>query len=929
MLDRYWRIGLCGLVVAVSWLAMECKAAAQPGAKFAFRDRPLLPGFERFYSAAGADAVKGGQFLLGELNCLSCHRPETAPEPLILRKTAPLLDNVGGRIKRGYLRQFLGNPQASKAGTTMPHLLADLPEQERKQKVEALVHFLATTGSLPPDRPDRKLVAQGRDLYHKVGCVGCHATRNADGGVDQALPTSVPMAKTKYSLASLAAFLENPHQVRPSGRMPGLLKAEDAKKVANYLLQGTAAAQAADNMTFAYYEGHWDKLPDFAKLKPLLSGKASDFDVSVARRPTDMALKFEGFLGIDADGDYRFFLASDDGSKLWVNDQLVVSNDGVHATQTQSGAARLTKGRHKLQVGVFNLGGPVELRVDIEGPNLKRQPASPLVFLTPAGPQPKPVSTKKDEENFPLQPELIAQGRELFAALGCASCHQLKINNQVIEAKLSPPSLARLRSEGGCLDQAPKKGVPWYSLSPRQRQALAAAIKTPLPATKPAPAEVLARSLTAFNCYGCHERDKIGGPEETMNPFFTTTQPEMGDEGRIPPSLTGAGAKLTTAFLKQILDKGGHDRPYMHTHMPRFGDANVGHLVSLFQALDQPVTAPRVAFKQAPAKVKAEARHMVGGSALGCIKCHTFAGHKAEGVQGIDMTLMTQRLQRDWFYSYLLNPYRFRPGTRMPTAWPGGQTLLPKVFDGDTPQQIEAIWVYLADGSKAQLPPGMKKQSIPLVPEKAAIIYRNFIEGAGPRAIAVGFPEKAHLAFDANELRLALIWQGDFLDAARHWTDRGAGFEPPLGDNILHLPTGVSFAVLAKEEEAWPQKPARELGYQFRGYRLAADQRPTFRYSFANLQVEDTPNAVAGKSAPALRRTLVLTGAAVDNLWFRAALGNKIEAADDGWYCIDDWKIRLQANAGPRIRQSNGKAELLVPVRFHNGRAQITLEMAW
>src|SRR5437868_10838972 len=114
----------------------------------------------------------------------------------------------------------------------------------------------------------------------------------------------------------------------------------------------------------------------------------------------------------------------------------------------------------------------------------------------------------------------------------------------------------------------------------------------------------------------------------------------------------------------------------------------------------------------------------------------------------------------------------------------------------------------------------MKKLTMALVPEKEAIIYRNFIEGAGPRAIAVGYPEQAHLAFDANNLRLAMIWQGAFLDASRHWTDRGSGFEPPAGDNVIHLPGSVAFAVLANPTAPWPTKSGRELpGYHFRGYR--------------------------------------------------------------------------------------------------------------
>src|SRR5262249_39625605 len=162
----------------------------------------------------------------------------------------------------------------------------------------------------------------------------------------------------------------------------------------------------------------------------------------------------------------------------------------------------------------------------------------------------------------------------------------------------------------------------------------------------------------------------------------------------------------------------------------------------------------------------------------------------------------------------------------------------------------------LADGKRAQLPRGLNKHSIALVPDKEAIIYRNFIAGAGPRAIAVGYPEKAHLAFDAGEMRLALVWQGAFIDAARHWTGRGVGVEPPLGDSVLSLPEKATFAVLAQEGEAWPGKPAKELGYKFLGYKLTPDQRPTFLYSFRGVRVEDFPNAVAGKSAPSIRRAL-------------------------------------------------------------------------
>jgi mono/diheme cytochrome c family protein len=897
---------------------------------------PIVAGFERFFSEAKAGAVRGGQLLLGELKCVSCHQPAT-PVAAIARKQAPVLDRVGSRVRRTFLRKFLADPRAVKPGTTMPHLLAALPEEERRQKVEELVHFLASTGALKAERPDPKLVATGRELYHRAGCVACHGTRTSTGLPDRILPTSVPLGdlKAKYGPGSLAAFLADPLQVRPSGRMPGmLLNGQEAKALANYLLQGATFEPAQANLAYTYYEGNWQVLPDFDKLEPLAAGKADGFDVGVARRSNNMALRFEGYLRIDRDGDYRFHLTSDDGSKLFLDGKLVVANDGIHPPSTTSGAIKLTGGMHKLVAAVFNAGGGVELNVEVEGPGLGRQSAAPLIFLTPEGnpKKPGPNPERKDDETFALDPALVEKGRTSFAALGCAACHRLEMESRPIASRLAAPPLGKLKTEGGCLAENPAKGLPKYPLSAAQRSALAAAIEAlAAPPAPAAPGEVIARTLLTFNCYACHQRDKVGGIEEAWNTSFVTAQPEMGDEGRVPPPLDGVGAKIATAWLNKILASGAKDRPYMLARMPKFGEANVGQLTRAFKAVDEMEPAPRPTFKQSLSQVKSEGRKMVGGNSLGCVKCHIFAGHKAEGVQGIDMTVMTQRLERDWFYNYLLAPQKLRPGTRMPESWPKGESLLPQVLGGSTPAQIEAIWLYLSDGTRARLPAGLNRTTIPLVPEKEAILYRNFIEGAGPRAIAVGYPEKAHLAFDANDLRLAMVWQGDFIDAARHWTDRGSGFQAPAGDNLLHLPAGAGFAVLAKDSEPWPAKHAKELGYHFRGYRLTPDQRPTFLYSVGEVAVEDFPNAVASRPAPSLHRTLTLKAKEpAAGLCLRAAVGNKIEALGDGWYRIDgEWRMRIESDAPPVVRDSAGKKELLVPVRFRDGKARIVQEFVW
>jgi mono/diheme cytochrome c family protein len=882
---------------------------------------PIVPGFERFPTDPA-----GGQLLLGELNCVSCHAAEGPA-----KKQAPVLDAVGSRVRVSYLKKFLADPQAVKPGTTMPNLFVGDPA--RDAKVEALVHFLASTGTPRQTRPDLKAIVRGRDTFARIGCAACHGPRDATGEpAKQSFAFAVPLGdlKSKYTIPALAAFLANPLQTRPAGRMPHLLKPNEAQDVAHYLLQSIKANVPAGKGTtrYSYFEGEWENLPDFAKIKPKATGTGPAFELALSKRGSNFGMRFEGVFNAEAAGKYTFTLSSDDGSRLLIDGKKVVDDDGVHPTQTQSGSVELSKGVHQIVVDYFQGGGEAELNVEVESRTLGRQPLAPLVAATEAdlSKKPEPKNTPKDEDALTVDPQLVSTGKTLFATAGCANCHNLTIDKSLITSTAKPHPLKDLKLEGGCLADTPKSGVPKYDLSPDQRKAIAAAMAKPRAASTE-PAQVIARTMLTFNCYACHVRDKVGGPTEETNKHFTTTTPEMGDEGRVPPPLDGVGAKLNPEYLKQILDKGADDRPYMHTSMPGFGQANVGHLVAAFAALDTLPAVPPVKFVEPESKIISAGRHMVGAQAFGCIKCHTFAGQKAEGVQGIDMLLMTKRLNRGWFHAYCVDPQKIRPGTRMPTAWPNGQSVLPNILDGKAATQIEAIWTYL--GSKnPQTPAGMGHKFMPLVPTDEAIIYRNFIQGAGNRAIAVGFPEKLNLAFDANELRLALIWKGGFIDAARHWTDRGAGAEGPLGDDILRLPPGPNFAVLPRTDAPWPTANPRENGQKFLGYKLTKDERPTFRYSVNGAVVEDTPNP-SGKDNPTLRRTVQVSApTTVDGLTFRAAVGNKVEPAGGGWYKVDGFKVRIDG-ADATIRQSGGKAELLVPIRLIGGKARFIQEFAW
>ena len=900
--------------------------------------RPVVSAYERFSNQEGVDQSQLGRVLIGELNCTSCHGMNGVEKGWVTSKQAPVLDKVGSRVKPEYMQKFLLDTHGTKPGSTMPSIGLGSNTAQREANALALGHFLAMQGATEGRMfVDAKQIAMGRSLFAQSGCVACHSPRDSKA-VEKQLPGSVPMSnlEEKYTVASLTSFLENPHQVRPSGRMPTVLKdRKEAHAVASYLMQNAREAPLAKVLNYEYFEGKWDKLPDFSKLKAVEKGMASGFDVELAKRANDSALRFEGWFKANSAGTYTFHLGSDDGSKLWIDDKLVLENDGIHPHTTVSKNVEIHKGEHKIVVGVFNGGGEYSLSVEIEGRGLARQPLSGLCH-------PDEKSAEKNEpgkqpenkdvvKRFIPDLELAKKGGDLFLNLGCANCHDLSMNGKKIAGQKKSKDLIKLDGAKGCLAESSSEGIPFYPLDAGQKAAIRSAISAlaKKPAA-PAPADLVNQSFLSLNCYSCHVRDKIGGSEDSRNASFVTTQPEMGDEGRLPPHLTGVGAKLTDAWLRQVLEAGTKVRPYMLVRMPKFGNGNVQDLIKNLPLADPQVAEEEITFVDPPSKVKSSGRLLVGTKALGCVKCHTFNNQKAEGIQALDLTSMTSRLKHGWFQKYMLNPQPFRPGTRMPAPWPNGMTFFDNILEGSTKKQIEGVYQYLSSGTKAAAPEGLSREAIVLVPEKEPIIYRNFIEGAGPRAIGVGYPEKVNLAFDANNLRLAMIWQGAFIDAGRHWRDRGVGFQPPLGDNVISFPNGPAIASLANEKEIWPANLSRDQIGVFLGYKTDSNQRPTFQYRIGDVTVEDGFVPSKNKDGGFVRQLSLQTKSAPASLFLRIAAVSKLQKVSEKSFVLDN-EIKLSLGNGTKalVRDSAGKSELLLPIQFKDGKATLDIEYSW
>ncbi|MBU4433530.1 MAG: alkaline phosphatase family protein [Alphaproteobacteria bacterium] len=117
------------------------------------------------------------------------------------------------------------------------------------------------------------------------------------------------------------------------------------------------------------------RLPDFTRLEPVASGVAHEISLTGLTLPREdsIAVVFEGDLQIATAGTYGFSLASDDGSKLYIDGKLVVDNDGDHGVVTASGGVDLQPGKHAIRVEWFNGGGGAWLGAYFQGPGLPRQ----------------------------------------------------------------------------------------------------------------------------------------------------------------------------------------------------------------------------------------------------------------------------------------------------------------------------------------------------------------------------------------------------------------------------------------------------------------------------------------------------------------------------------------------------------------------------
>ena len=162
------------------------------------------------------------------------------------------------------------------------------------------------------------------------------------------------------------------------------------------------------------------------KLEPNDVGTVPQIVMNVPQKKQDdqFALRFTGNLMVTEPGTYTFYISSDDGSRIYLNDKLLIDNDGLHGMLGKHADVDLTAGLHKLVVTYFDNGGGDGLNVAWKGPGFKKQAIAADRLSISGGESLHDVAIRAlmsipgyETDKFDALASLIAQGKSRSTAV--------------------------------------------------------------------------------------------------------------------------------------------------------------------------------------------------------------------------------------------------------------------------------------------------------------------------------------------------------------------------------------------------------------------------------------------------------------------------------------------------------------------------------
>lgn len=186
------------------------------------------------------------------------------------------------------------------------------------------------------------------------------------GNTEIVLATTTKDAEIRYTLdgsepTETSALYEKPFgvdktvQLKAKGFKNGFRPSSTLSiKATKAELKASLPVNPTKNGTsYKYFEGTYQKVADIEKTPLLETGVMPEPSIKGAKLEDHFGYIFSGLINVPEDGVYTFQTRSDDGSVLYIGDELVVNNDGSHAAIPATGLIALKKGYHPYKLYYF------------------------------------------------------------------------------------------------------------------------------------------------------------------------------------------------------------------------------------------------------------------------------------------------------------------------------------------------------------------------------------------------------------------------------------------------------------------------------------------------------------------------------------------------------------------------------------------------
>ena len=277
--------------------------------------------------------------------------------------------------KKPYTRTYLSHQDIMKGGR-MDYVMGRRPNLDRGTALEDAPYSMTTQDFAAPP-----FVAAGQASFTNSTRVtlSCRTTDariryTLDGTephADSSLYTG-PVTLTESTTLKAKAFAPD--------KAPSPTITHPVQKVE--LVSPAQVSNPVPGLKFEYFEGRYRSVTQLQN--PVKAGTVKQIDLSMRDRDDNFGVIFDGYVSVPEDGMYTLFLASDDGSQLFLNEKLIIDNDGPHGATFVQKRVGLAKGLHKLRLKYYEGAVAQELYLEWSSPNLTRQaiPAKAL-FMTP------------------------------------------------------------------------------------------------------------------------------------------------------------------------------------------------------------------------------------------------------------------------------------------------------------------------------------------------------------------------------------------------------------------------------------------------------------------------------------------------------------------------------------------------------------------